>query len=48
MGKRLNQAQLVIGTEEPLELPIDDLLSRLNTSQSGLSSEEVKRPIFSR
>lgn len=32
-----------ISTEEILYAPIDDILSKLNTSQSGLASDEVER-----
>ena len=32
-----------ISTEEILYSPIDDILSKLNTSQSGLTSDEVER-----
>jgi Mg2+-importing ATPase len=41
-NKTSNWAQLMIGTEELLGLPIDELLVRLNTSQSGLTSQEVE------
>lgn len=42
-GRETGQTQLVIGTEELLDLPIDELFSHLNTSQSGLTSEEAER-----
>jgi len=32
-----------ISTEEILYLPVDDILSRLNTSQAGLTSDEVRK-----
>jgi Mg2+-importing ATPase len=32
-----------ISTEEILYLPVDDVISRLNTSQAGLTSDEVER-----
>lgn len=41
-NKTSSLAHLMISTEELLGLPIDELLARLNTSQSGLTSQEVK------
>jgi Mg2+-importing ATPase len=38
-----SQVQLVVETEELLDLPIDDFLARLGTSRLGLSSEEAGR-----
>jgi hypothetical protein len=35
-------AQSIKGTERLLDLPIEELLSRFSTSQSGLSSQDAK------
>ena len=36
-----NKVQLMLSAEELLSLPVDALFSRLETTSSGLSSEEV-------
>mgnify|MGYP001064617002 CR=1 FL=1 len=41
-NKPSSWAHLMLSTEELLGLPIDELLVRLNTSRSGLASQEVK------
>ena len=41
-NKKSSWAQSMMDTEELLRLPIDELFVRLNTSQSGLTSQEVE------
>jgi len=38
----MNFAKVQLTTQELLSLPIDELLTRLETSYSGLSSQEAK------
>ncbi|WXG41441.1 MAG: magnesium-translocating P-type ATPase [Candidatus Freyarchaeum deiterrae] len=41
--KSSSQVQLEKGTEEQIELPINNLFANLKTSQSGLTSQEVEK-----
>jgi len=42
LNKTSGEAQPMMNTEELLSMPIDELFARLNASQSGLTSQEVK------
>ena len=42
VAKSKDEEKTSLTAEEILSLPVDDLLSRLNTSQLGLTSKEVE------
>ena len=42
VAERRDEEKTSLSVDEILSLPIDDVLARLNTSQSGLTSQEVE------